>query len=298
MTKEEKKDKEKKRNRDGDKQPGTANPVAVLEAEFKRLKPIIAKHYDWTLLADPCPKKCLDVEFASTGIDDTALSELASQPEALLASCVIFEICVLDYPSGRVLINERVNFLPRSYKLGPIDYLKAVLPKNWERSLHSLSRVHGGLKVTDTPESNDVLQRALRLTNCKSTAEITDMLAAVAREAKKEGAVWAYHGDAPEKQILASLHTKLGAEIFPRCEELNSLALLRTISNHTRYLVRESDPSTKMSLSLGGAYSAITGSDMKDSHTACGDCRGMSRVMTELQQCRQRCESLVINTGM
>ena len=124
------------------------------------------------------------------------------------------------------------------------------------------------------------------------------MLAAVAREAKKEGAVWAYHGDAPEKQILASLHTKLGAETFPRCEELNSLALLRTISNHTRYLVRESDPSTKMSLSLGGAYSAITGSDMKDSHTACGDCRGMSRVMTELQQCRQRCESLVINTGM
>ncbi len=122
------------------------------------------------------------------------------------------------------------------------------------------------------------------------------MLAVVAREVKKEGAVWAYHGDAPEKKILGSLHTKLGAEKFPRSEELNSLALLRTISNHTRYLVKEGDPSTKMSCTLGGAYLAITGSEMKDSHTACGDCRGMSRVtvMTarELQQCRQRCESL------
>jgi hypothetical protein len=59
-------------------------------------------------------------------------------------------------------------------------------------------------------------------------------------------------------------------------------------------LVKEGDPSTKMSCTLGGAYLAITlaGSEMKDSHTACGDCRGMSRVMTELQQCRQRCESL------
>jgi hypothetical protein len=292
MTKEEKKDREKKKTRDGDKQPGTANPVVVLEGEYQHLKTIIGKQYDWTLLADPRPKKCLDVEFASACIDHTAPSEFASQH---LAGCIIFELCVLDYPSGRVLIDERVNFLPSDYKLGPIDYLKAVLPKNWERSLHSLSRVHD-FDVIDTSESNDQLERAL--TNCKSTAEITDMLAAVAREAKKEGAVLAYHGDAPEKQILASLHTKLGAETFPRCEELNSLALLRTISNHTRYLVRESDPSTKMSLSLGGAYSAITGSDMKDSHTACGDCRGMSRVMTELQQCRQRCESLVINTGM
>ena len=186
------------------------------------------------------------------------------------------------------MINERVNFLPSGYKLGPIRYLQEVLPKNFERSFNSLSRVHD-FDVIDTPESNDQLERAL--TDCKSTAEITDMLAVVAREVKKRGAAWAYHGDAPEKQILASLHTKLGAETFPRSEELNSLALLRTISNHTNDLVKEGDPSTKMSCTLGGAYLAITGSDMKDSHTACGDCRGMSRVMTELQQCRQRCES-------
>jgi hypothetical protein len=285
MTKEEKKEIEKKRNRDGDKQPGTANPVAVLAGEFLRLKHIIDEQDDWTLLADSCPKICLDVEFSSVCIDDTAPSKFA---EFHLAGCVIFEICVLVHPSGRVLINERVNFLPSGYKLGPIRYLQEVLPKNFERSFNSLSRVHD-FDVIDTPESNDQLERAL--TDCKSTAEITDMLAAVAREAKKEGAVWAYHGDAPEKQILASLHTKLGAEKFPRIQQLNSLALLRTISNHTHYLVREGDPSTKMSLSLGGAYLAITGSEMKDPHTACGDCRGMSRVMTELQQCRQRCES-------
>ena len=72
LTKEEKKDRENKRNRDGGKQPGTANPVAVLKGEFLRLKTIIEKQYDWTLLADPCRKRCFDVEFASTCIDDTA----------------------------------------------------------------------------------------------------------------------------------------------------------------------------------------------------------------------------------
>ena len=86
-------------------------------------------------------------------------------------------------------------------------------------------------------------------------AETTDMLADVALEVKKEGAVWAAHGDAPERQILRFLHTKLGAEKLPHREVLNSLALLRTIATHTRgYLVEDSDPSTRVSCSLGGAY--------------------------------------------
>jgi hypothetical protein len=53
MTKEEKKEIEKKRNRDGDKQPGTANPVVVLEGEFQRLKTIIGKQYDLAREARP-----------------------------------------------------------------------------------------------------------------------------------------------------------------------------------------------------------------------------------------------------
>ena len=197
---------------------------------------------------------------------------------------------MLHHPSGKVLINEPVSFLPSDYERGPIPFLQSLLPKNWKRALNSLSRVHGGLDVKDTAECNVQFQGVL--TSCKSMAQITDLLADVARKVKEEGAIWAVHGDFPEIPALKHLHSKLGAEKFPHREVLNSLALLRTIATHTRgYLVKDSDPSTRGSCSLGGAYLAITGSEMQGSHTACGDCRGMSRVMTELQQCRQRCES-------
>ena len=84
----EKKDIEKKKTRDGDKQPGTANPVAVLEENFVRLAKIIEKHPDWTLLAKPGGKfYCIDVEFAAVLTDDTAPSE------SLLAGNVIFDVC-------------------------------------------------------------------------------------------------------------------------------------------------------------------------------------------------------------
>ena len=44
---------------------------------------------------------------------------------------------------------------------------------------------------------------------------------------------------------------------------------------------------------LADAYLAMTDSEMQDSHTACGDCRGMSLVLKQLQQqCKQRRESL------
>ena len=75
------------------------------------------------------------------------------------------------------------------------------------------------------------------------------------------------------------------------------MALLRTIATYGRVRSGSHSPntdfaSTKVPCGLADAYLAMTGSEMQDSHTACGDCRGMSRVLTELQQCRQRCESL------
>ena len=293
MTKDEKKAIEKKRKREG-KTKGTANPVAVLEGDFQRLKPIIEKQHDWGLLAKPGLKLfCCDFEFAALRTGLTAPSETLSQPGAHWDGLVIFDICVLD-PAGRALIKERVNFLPEDYKLGPIPFLQSLLPNNFDRALNSLSRVHGGLEVTDTAESNAELQH--RLMACKSMAQITDMLADVARKVKEEGAIWAVHGDFPEILALKHLHSKLGAEKFPRSEVLNSMALLRTITTYGR--VRSGSitdvASTKVPCGLADAYLAITGSEseMQDSHTACGDCRGMSLVLTELQQCRQRCESL------
>ena len=151
MTKDEKKAIEKKRKREG-KTKGTANPVAVLEGDFQRLKPIIEKQHDWGLLAKPGLKLfCCDFEFAALRTGLTAPSETLSQPGADCQwdGLVIFDICVLD-PAGRALINERVNFLPEDYKLGPIPFLQSLLPNNCDRAFNSLSRVHGGLEVTDT----------------------------------------------------------------------------------------------------------------------------------------------------
>ena len=208
-TKDEKKAMEKKRKREG-KTKGTANPVAVLEGDFQRLKPIIEKQHDWGLLAKPGLKLfCCDFEFAALHTGLTAPSETLSQPGADWDGLVIFDICasVLD-PAGRALINERVNFLPEDYKLGPIPFLQSLLPNNCDRAFNSLSRVHGGLEVTDTAESNAELQH--RLMACKSMAQITDMLADVARKVKEEGAIWAVHGTFRRYRLLSICTASLG----------------------------------------------------------------------------------------
>ena len=40
-----------------------------------------------------------------------------------------------EHESERVLLNERVNFVPPDYKLGAIKYLKEMLPKNFDRAV-------------------------------------------------------------------------------------------------------------------------------------------------------------------
>jgi hypothetical protein len=69
----------------------------------------------------------MDVEFCAVKKTDDTAPSFASQPEALLASNLIFEVCVLRHPSGEVLIDEPVNFLPSDYKHGPIHYLHIFL---------------------------------------------------------------------------------------------------------------------------------------------------------------------------
>ena len=83
------------------------------------------------------------------------------------------------------------------YTLGPIQYLKDMLPKNFDPALHSLSRVHG-FKITDTPEGKAELAR--HLADCKSMPETTDLLAAVAREVHEKNGAMAVHG---HSQVLA-----------------------------------------------------------------------------------------------
>jgi hypothetical protein len=90
--------------------------------------------------------------------------------------------CVTHYfQSGKleVVMDSLVNLMPPDCELGPIDYLKEKLPKNWGRALKSLKRVHNMRNLTDTRECNDMLK--LRLTACQPMEQMTAELAAVAR---------------------------------------------------------------------------------------------------------------------
>ncbi len=125
----------------GETKPGTANPVAVLAAGYRFFVETIRTKPDWGLLVSAAgsPEKRLygfDIEFASTSTTETEPSEWGH--------LLLFEACVIlvESPSRRVLLNERVNFVPPSYNLGAIEYLKEKLPKNFDRALRSLGRVH------------------------------------------------------------------------------------------------------------------------------------------------------------
>ena len=117
-------------------------------------------------------------------------------------------------------------------------------------------------------------------------------LAAIARELKAKNGLWAAHGDSPEKGILRALQKHLGPDVFPPIDVLNSLAILTTIATHTRgEYYKTGDPSTKVPCALGGAYSAMTGTELPDAHIASGDCLGTIRVLKGIQECRERCEA-------
>ena len=178
-----------------------------------------------------------------------------------------------------------------NYKLGVIKYLKEKLPKNFDRALRSLGRVHNS-NFTDTPEGEAELARCL--SGCKSMPEITDLLAAVAREMHEMNGAMAVYGYSPEIQVLKHLHVQLGARAFPRIEVLNSLVILETIKSlgyHQSPNTDDSDPSTKVPTALADAYSAVLGSQLQGSHTALGDCLGMSRVLKAIQQCVEQCSA-------
>ena len=51
------------------------------------------------------------------------------------------------------------------------------------------------------------------------------------------------------------------------------------------------DPSTKVPTALADAYSEVLGSQLQGSHTALGDCLGMSRVLKAIQQCVEQCSA-------
>jgi hypothetical protein len=116
MTSEEKKASGGRKKSRGEKEPGTANPVDVLAAGYHLFLDTIRTNPAWSLLvpAAGSPEKRLygcDFEFASTSTTDTAPSEWGH--------LVLLEACVID-PWSRVLLNEPANFVPPSYKLGPI----------------------------------------------------------------------------------------------------------------------------------------------------------------------------------
>ena len=100
------------------------------------------------------------------------------------------------------------------------------------------------------------------------------------------------HGYSPEWPMIEALEEHLGPNQFPVSEKMNSLAILSSIATHTRgkYL-KDGDSSTKVPCSLGGAYSAITGTELPNAHTAYGDCLGTNFVLKEIQRCRQQCEA-------
>ena len=176
-----------------------------------------------------------------------------------------------------------------NYKLGVIKYLKEKLPKNFDRALRSLGRVHNS-NFTDTPEGEAELAR--RLSGCQSMPEITDLLAAVAREVHEMNGAMAVYGYSPEIQVLKHLHVQLGARAFPRIEVLNSLVILETIKSLGYHQSPNTDdPSTKVPTALADAYSAVLGSQLQGSHTALGDCLGMSRVLKAIQQCVEQCSA-------
>ena len=287
-TSEQRRAKEAQRKK-GANGPGTANPIEVFEAAFKYLAPTILNQPDWILLDEtdanrmsPQELFLFDVEFASTNADLVAPSQWGK--------LILLEACVIRFqPPGAIVLYGLVNFVPPDYEHGPIDYLKEKLPKNWRRLLKSVGRVHHMPNLDDTPECNRDLQ--LRLTACKSMAQMTAELATVARQVKEEGAAFAGHGHSPEPQILQSLNRQLGDEEFPLSPFLNSQVILETIARQARSQSPKTDePSTKVPCGLAEAYAAITGSELQGSHTATADCRGMGVVLKRIQQCRKRCE--------
>jgi hypothetical protein len=79
-------------------------------------------------------------------------------------------------------------------------------------------------------------------------------------------------------------------------EKMNSLAsVLSSIATHTRGKYLEAgDSSTKVPCSLGGAFSAITGTELPNAHrrdTAYCDCLGTNFVLKEIQKRRLKCEA-------
>jgi hypothetical protein len=284
-TSEQRRAKEAQRKK-GANGPGTANPIEVFEAAFKYLAPTIRNQPDWILLdqtdANLQELFLFDVEFASTNAELVAPSQWGN--------LILLEACVIRFqPPGTIVLYGLVNFVPPDYKHGPIDYLKEQLPKNWRRMLNSVGRVYHMPNIDDTPECNRELQ--LRLTDCKSMAQMTAELAAVARQVKAEGAAFAGHGHSPEPQILQSLNRQLGDEEFPLSPFLNSQVILDTIARQARSQSPKTDePSTKVPCGLAEAYYAITGSELQGSHTATADCRGMGVVLKRIQQCRKSCE--------
>ena len=287
LTKEEKRDieKKKKRTRDGDKQPGTANPVARLELAFDSLKPKILGHPDFDMLNQSTDLSkmlvVLDFEFSSVNCKLPVPSEIGHVNP--------FQVCVRDFHSEEIKLDKLLNFLPKEYADDPLGYLKKMHPNNWQRAVDSLARVHG-VTLADTDECNSEL--AERLKACPPIAEIVADLAAIARELKAKNGLWAAHGDSPEKGILRALQKHLGPDEFPPIDVLNSLAILTTIATYTRgEYYKTGDPSTKVPCALGGAYSAMTGTELPDAHIASGDCLGTIRVLKGIQECRERCEA-------
>jgi hypothetical protein len=274
-TKEEKQQVAASRKRPRDGEPiGTADPVQRLEAEWASLAPMIDTHPDWIMLRNANSDwRVIDFEFAS------APSDLVE------GSTVFFQICVIGYKSGEIFIDELVNFTPSDYPGNHLEYLKSVLPKNVDRAMESLRRVH---KLEKGNES----ELADRIRQCKPTAKIIEDLAAVARDLNATGGGFVAHGFSPELPMIDALEKQFGPDKFPVSGKLNSLAILSSIANHTRgkYL-KAGDSSTKVPCSLGGAYSAITGTELPNAHTAYGDCLGTNFVLKEIQRCRQQCEA-------
>ena len=259
--------------------------MARLALEFVSLERSILNDPNFRMLKQTTDLRkkfgVIDVEFSSVPLD---------LPEpSVFGPLVLFQVCVKDYHSEETLLDELVNFLPDEYAHDPLGYLRKVNPKNSQRALESLGRVHK-MTVADTAECNSAL--AERLRDCSPIAEITADLAAIARELQAKDGRWVAYGDSPEPGLLKKLQLHCGPAVFPPIEVLNGLAILRFIATHTRgKYYKDGEPSTKVPCSLGGAYAAMTGAVMPDAHIASGDCIGTIRVLKGIQECRERCEA-------
>jgi hypothetical protein len=73
---------------------------------------------------------------------------------------------------------------------------------------------------------------------------------------------------------------------------LNSLVILDTIKSlGSNQSPNTDDASTRVPTGLADAYSAVFDSQLQDSHTALGDCPGMSRVLKAIQLCVEQCSA-------